>query len=94
MDFPGIELVGLVPLGVVAVVLLVVSLGVLEDDVLPVLVVELDGDVPSALLEALLLVVGAVDVVLPLVASGSHGTLFGFVLCGTGVTVCAGGVAV
>ena len=98
MDFPGIELVGLVPLGVVVVVLLVVLLGevldILEDDVLPVLVVELvDGDVPPALLEALLLVVGAVDVALPLLASGSHGTLFRFVL-GTGVAVCAGGVAV
>ncbi len=97
MDFPGIELVELVPLGVVVVVLFVVLLGevldVLEDDVLPV--VELvDGDVPPALLEALLLVVGAVDVALPLLASGSHGTLFGFVLGGTGVAVCAGGVAV
>jgi hypothetical protein len=97
LDSPGIELVGLVPLGVVVVVLLVVLLGevldVLEDDLLPVLIVELvDGDVP--LLEALLLVVGAVDVVLPLLASGSHGTLFGFGLGGTGVAVCAGGVAV
>jgi hypothetical protein len=96
LDFPGIELVELVPLGVVVVVLLVVLLGevldVLEDDVLPV--VELvDGDVPPALLEALLLFVGAVDVALPLLASGSHGTLFGFVL-GTGVAVFAGGVAV
>jgi hypothetical protein len=96
LDFPGIELVGLVPLGVVVVVVLVVLLGelldVLEDDVLPV--VELvDGDVPPALLEALLLVVGVVEVVLLLLASGSHGTLFGFVL-GTGVAVCAGGVAV
>jgi hypothetical protein len=85
LDFPGIELVGLVPLAVV--VLLGEVLDLLEDDVLPVLVVELvDGDVP--------LVVGAVDVVLPLLASGSHGTLFGFVLGGTGVAVCAGGVAV
>lgn len=97
MGFPGIELVGLVPLGVVAVVLFVALLGevldVLEGGVLPV--VELvDGDVPPALLEALLLVVGAVDVALPLLASGSHGTVFGFVLCGTGVAVCAGGVAV
>jgi hypothetical protein len=98
LDFPGIVLVGLVPLGVTVVVLLVVSLGevldVLEDDALPVVLVELvDGDVPPALLEALLLVVGAVDVALPLLASGSHGTLFGFVL-GTGVAVCAGGIAV
>ena len=97
MDFPGIELVGLVPLGVVVVVLLVVLLGevldVLEDDVLPV--VELvDGDVPPALLEALLLDVGVVEVVLLLLARGSHGMVFGFVLCGTGVAVCAGGIAV
>ena len=97
MDFPGIELVGLVPLGVTVVVLLVVSLGevldVLEEDVLPALVVELvEGDVP--LLEALLLVVGVVEVVLLLLARGSHGMVFGFVLCGTGVAVCAGGIAV
>ena len=91
MDFPGIELVGKVPLAVV--VLLGEVLDVLEEDVLPVLVVELvEGDVP--LLEVLLLVVGAVDVVLPLLASGSQGRLFGFVLCGTGVAVCAGGIAV
>jgi hypothetical protein len=95
LDFPGIERVEVVPVGVLVVVLLVVLLGevldVVEDDVLPV--VELvDGDVP--LLEALLLVVGVVDVVLLLLASGSHGTLFGFVLGGTGVAVCAGGVAV
>jgi hypothetical protein len=98
LDFPGIVLVGLVPLGVTVVVLLVVSLGEVpdvleEEDVLPALVVELvEGDVP--LLEALLLVVGVVEVVLLLLASGSHGTLFGFVLCGTGVAVCAGGIAV
>ncbi len=93
MDFPGIVLVGLV----VAVVLFVALLGevpdVLEEDVLPVLVVELvEGDVP--LLEALLLVVGVVEVVLLLLARGSHGMVFGFVLCGTGVAVCAGGIAV
>jgi hypothetical protein len=97
LDFPGIELVGLVPLGVVAVVLFVALLGevldVLEEDVLPVLVVELvEGDVP--LLEALLLVVGVVEVVLLLLARGSHGMVLGFVLCGTGVAVCAGGIAV
>ena len=97
MDFPGIELVEVVLVEVV--VELFELLGVLEEP-LPVLAELVVCDVPPAVVEELLgpvlvlLVVGAVDEVLVVLAIGSHGTLLGVVLCGTGVAVCAGGVAV
>jgi hypothetical protein len=73
--------------------------GVLEE-LLPVVLVELVvGDLSPAVVEELLgsvpvlLVVGVVDVALPLVI-GSHGGVLGFALCGMGVVLWAGGVAV
>ena len=103
MDVPGVPLaeVEVEPAGLLEVLLVEVLVEVLEE-VLPEPAVELVPVVPGVVVLVLLVEVpdGEVAVVVEglvglVPGEGSHGiALFGVLVCGTGVAVLAGGVAV